>query len=253
MSAPLPSNAETAQASQAGLLVLLSQDVAQAWQELNPRDMKRSLPTFQAVMAALVRRYGTASGTLAANFYRQQRQSAGITGRVTPAIADPPPIPQVTDSVGWATQDLWTITPTTEPAAAQELISTARDKLEASSENLVQQVGRSTIIDTAQQDRAAKGWARIPEPSRSKSGTCAFCAMLSIRGITYKSKQAAAFHAHDGCQCHPEPVFTAYEPSAQVRQWQADWKTVTHRRSGKDARAAFRQHIEGRPVTGLSK
>jgi len=87
--------------------------------------------------------------------------------------------------------------------------------------------------------------------------------MLALRagaGFLYTSKQSANFRAHtpnaDGsgglCQCHAEPVFTAYEPSAHMREMQKLWTDATKGRSGNDARNAFRQAMEGRPVTGTT-
>jgi hypothetical protein len=61
-------------------------------------------------------------------------------------------------------------------------------------------------------DRKAKGWARIPEP-----GACSSALMLATRGAVYRSEKGGDFKSHDNCRCHVEPVFTAYEPSAQVR------------------------------------
>ncbi len=54
------------------------------------------------------------------------------------------------------------------------------------------------------------------------------------------------------CRCHAEPVFTAYEPSARMREAQKVWAEATRGRSGADARLAFRQALEGRPVTGTT-
>ncbi len=54
------------------------------------------------------------------------------------------------------------------------------------------------------------------------------------------------------CRCHVEPVFTAYEPSARMREAQKVWAEATRGRSGADARLAFRQALDGKPVTGKS-
>ena len=77
--------------------------------------------------------------------------------------------------------------------------------------------------------------------------------MLALRagaGFLYTSKRSADFSAHDNCRCHAEPVFNAYEPSYRMRQMQMLWAEATAGRSGHDARVAFRQAVEGRPVTG---
>jgi hypothetical protein len=131
-------------------------------------------------------------------------------------------------------------------------------QLDGAVQNLVLDQGRDTIIGAVRQDKYAKGWARVTSP-----GACSFCVMLALRagtGFLYTSKQSANFRAHtpnaDGsgglCQCHAEPVFTAYEPSARMREAQAMWESSTKGRSGNDARNAFRQASEGRPVTGMT-
>jgi hypothetical protein len=49
-----------------------------------------------------------------------------------------------------------------------------------------------------------------------------------------------------------EPVFGAYEMTAQARQDLADYKRLAEQygHSGRDILIAWRQHVEGRPVTG---
>jgi len=93
--------------------------------------------------------------------------------------------------------------------------------------------------------------------------------MLALRGAVYRDARAAGkgskgksgtafagggldFKVHDNCRCHAEPVFTAYEPSANMREMQRVWDESTKGRSGNDARNAFRQAVEGRPVTGVT-
>lgn len=51
------------------------------------------------------------------------------------------------------------------------------------------------------------------------------------------------------CRCHAEPVFTAYEPSAQIREWQALYRTATAGKSGAAARDAFRKAVESQTNT----
>jgi hypothetical protein len=217
------------QETQAGLAVLAAREVASAWRLIQLGDLRTTLPRFAAAVAALVQRYGLASASLAADYYDSARAAAGISGRFTVMPADPPGLDQVEAEVGWATRVLWSAEPDTE--SARTMVTGAADRM-------VLDTGRATISDAVQSDRAARGWARVPE-----AGCCAFCAMLATRGAVYKTEQTADFRAHDHDRCHIEPVFGQYEPTAQVREWQALWEKSTAGKSGAAARAAFRKAL----------
>lgn len=222
----------TQQAAQQGLALLVQQDIEAAWSRLQPSNLKGSLPDFTVLMHSLVRKYGPVSGAMAGRFYQAARRAHGLpAGR--PLVADPPPLDQVSTAVQWATSGLWADPTATEPA---------RVKVDGAVTKLVQDVGRQTILGSVQADPKAKGWARVPEP-----GCCAFCALLATRGAVYKDQPTADFRSHDHCRCHAEPIFTAYEPSAQIRQWQADYTRATRGVSGaRNQRLAWRQAFEGR-------
>lgn len=208
-----------------------------AWAYLDATQMARSLPDFAARIAALVHRFAPASATLAVQFYRDQRRAVGITTPYTPRPSDPPPLQQIGKTVSWAIRGLWTVQPQTE----QQAVTAARKRLAGAVDKLVLDVGRNTIIDNVAADKHAKAWARVPEP-----GACYFCALLATRGAVY-TEQSADFKTHDHCRCQPEPVFTAYEPSAQIREWQALYSEATSGVHGmknlqKAWRAAFEAH-----------
>lgn len=228
-----------------------------AWAYLDASQMAKTMPGFAARIAAIVHRFSPASATLAAQFYREQRRAAGITAPFTPRPASPPPLEQIGKTISWATSDLWTVGTDAQAEPKPELVAVAQRRLEGAVDKLVLDVGRNTIIDNVAADRHAKAWARVPEP-----GACHFCAMLASRGAVYKDDSfkrsdprfaggdtSSTIKVHDHCRCQPEPVFTAYEPTAQIRQWQADWNRVTEGLSSADARLAWRQHYEGRKVT----
>jgi Flp pilus assembly protein TadG len=227
-----PVGAAGAQAAQAGLVTVMASDLTAAWAALDVAELGRSLPNFRLLVAAIVRRYGLASATLAARFYRQQRVEAGVTAPFTVRPAPLPPLVQVAKTVDWATVPLWSKTPD---------VTAARSNLTVSTERLVLDVGRQTITDNTVRDRHAKGWARVTEPA-----ACAFCLMLATRGAVYK-QQTADFRTHTNCRCHAEPVFTAYEPSARIREAQALYKQSTAGLSGAAALKAFRQAVETHP------
>jgi hypothetical protein len=233
MSAPLQNPALDAQAAQAGLIVAMAPDLEAAFARLDVSQLKESLPGYKLLIAAVARRYGLASATLAVRFYQGQRSAAGVTARYAVAPASPPPIGQVGQSVDWATQPLWSAEPDVESAKAN---------VAGAVSNMVLDTGRQTVTDNAKADPAANGWARVPEP-----GTCAFCALLCIRGDVYRQKHNAEFKSHDNCRCHAEPVFTAYEPSAQIREWESQYYAATRGVHGmKNLQLAWRQAYEGR-------
>ena len=115
---------------------------------------------------------------------------------------------------------------------------------------------RTAIIDAVRADSEAKGWARVTEP-----GACYFCAMLATRGAVYKTRETASFEAHrryengtgGDCRCHAEPVFNAYEPTAEIRQWQADYQNLKAELGRSPSLLEWRRRFEGRDVvTGKS-
>lgn len=221
--------ATSSQAAQAGLATALSYDLERAWNGLDVSSLRQSLPEFTLTVAALVRRYGSASATLAVRQYLADRLAAGVRGPFSPRPAPLPPLPQVGATVSWATQPLWSATP--DVAAAQQ-------RLQGAADMLVMDVGRQTVVDNVQRDRHAKGWARIPEP-----GACYFCLALATRGAVYK-ESTADFRSHDHCRCHAEPVFNAYEPSAAIRDAQRIYRESTAGVSGAEKLRAFRKAIE---------
>lgn len=227
-----PTAPATSQAAQAAVAVAIGLAITKLWPSLDVAHLRRSLPGFKAAVAVEVQRHAQASAALAARQYQQQRVAAVGAGGYTPAPADPPPVALIAQAADWAVQPLWNSSPA---------IADAKARLAASSERLVLDAGRDTIIANVERDRKAQAWARVPEP-----GACSFCLMLATRGATYRSERSAGFRSHDNCRCHVEPVFTAYEPSAAIRQAQALWATSTRGKSGNDARIAFRQAVEGR-------
>jgi hypothetical protein len=245
MSSPQPPPPDP-QAAQAGLALLVAAAIAKLWPSLDLANLRTALPAFKAAVAVEVQRHAQASATLAARQYKLQRVAAGVGAAYTPIPADPPPVEQIAQVVDWAVQPLWNSAVPGGPDAEAEqsapsAIADAKARLAASTERLVLDTGRDTVIDNAQRDRQAKGWARVPEP-----GACSFCLMLATRGAVYRSEATADFKSHDNCRCHVEPVFTAYEPPARVREAQALWASSTRGKSGHAARIAFRQAVEGR-------
>jgi hypothetical protein len=223
--------------------------IAHAFSFLDPADLKGSLPKVKALTAAVVHGYGTASAALAVRYYALERKHAGVASTFAAKPAPPVGADRVDPSIDWAVRGLWgpmnTETITHRGRELQPIadrLETAQTKAAGVAENLVLEPGRDTIIQAVGLDGAAKGWARVPE-----SGCCFFCAMLATRGAVYKTEKTATFETHDHCRCHVEAVFHAYEPSAQIREWQALYAEHGPGRGGmKAAQLRFRRAFEGR-------
>lgn len=241
---------ERHQLTQAALVSLLAAAIHHIFVTLlDPHDLKGSTPKVTIAVRALVVHYGRASSAEAMRFYRNQRRVAGVSGQ-PPRLPIPKaqPEPDVRAAVERALSPLY------GPVDAKTL-DTAEKVLTSEVEGMVLDQSRTAIIDASQNDQAAKGWARVTEP-----GACSFCRLLATRGAVYKTEASADFRAHvmkpngsgGTCRCHVEPSFTEYEMTAQARQDLADYRELQkiYGTSGRDLLVAWRQHIEGRPVTG---
>lgn len=234
--------AEAQRAGQEALAAAALPLLSRSWSLVDLQDLQGSLPRFRMAVQAVVEYYGRASAAAAVEWFRQERRAAGVVGRVS--LKAVPATPEgFVDSLVADSVAALLVTPETAP-----------DVLDSQAQHLILQQGRNQMLSASAQDAAAKGWARVPNPD-----ACSFCLMLAARGAVYGSKRAANFRAHfkqpngsgGDCRCTVEPLFrNHYEPTAVVRNAQALWADSTKGRSGKDARDAFRQAVEGRPVTG---
>lgn len=223
----------------------VTESALQEFDKVDDRTIARMIDVYRAVVS----RYAPVSSVLAIRQYMEQR--AGV---LTPFRPHPVTVPDLAPlRVEWAIHDA------IGPGGID--ISQMQQMLAASAAKTVHDAGRDTIITNVRRDRAATAWARIPEPELTKTGTCGFCAMLAARGAVYK-KDTVGFLAHvarggkgHNCVCHAEPVFGKYQPGDLVKKYQELWQSsvVDQGRHTRDARAAFRQAIEGRDVTGLDK
>lgn len=236
------------EAAQTRLSGLLGPVVARVFAGLSPSDVLDRLPALIDELRGLIERYGTLSASQAIAYYRMARVTARVTAPM-PALAPvpPPPREQVARGLDYAARHLRIVA---EPSAAE--LAAVVDEATAITERHVLNTGRAAILGATQADREAKGWARGLE-----AGACAFCAMLALRGAVYKKRSFAdsnsrfdgggySIKVHDHCHCYPIPVFGKYEPPADVRAYEALWKSSTKGLSGADARKAFRAAVEHR-------
>lgn len=218
------------QRSQMALTSMLVDPLDAAWSVVNQND-PASMSEYIASVVALTKRFGLVSANRSAAYYEAVRKAEGFTSSFHVPLAPTAPLDKVTTSVRWATKDLWSPEPSIEEIKARVHAVTTKNVLDA---------GRMTVLNTANRDRRSHGWAREVEP-----GCCSFCAMLATRGAVYKSDQSASFEAHDHCHCIAVPTFSAYEPTAQVREWQQLYKSSTRGvRGSANMRNAFRQAFD---------
>ncbi|MFD8088618.1 VG15 protein [Streptomyces malaysiensis] len=238
-------DADRQRRAQRGVTRLLVRDLRKLRRLIIPSRMQATVPDWIEAVRALVGEYGAASASLAANYYDAQRMAAKVTGTFTVPLLDPPPDEQVDNSLRWATKDLWPRDPedpaTTEAQKAplETRLEQAEKKAEQVAQKLVADQGRGTVHNAVQRDRQAVGWARS-----AALGACAFCRMLSIRGMVYK-RDTVGFRAHDGCHCMAIPVFKGqrFELSDKAKEWERLYREYAAPYSGDQLRR-FRRAIE---------
>lgn len=233
------SSPEEARSAQEAIAALALRPLRAAWSLWDPSALRESVPVFRDAVDAVTQHYGRAAAAQSLQHYRAVRADAGVSAPLSaPPVADVP--------AGFIDQAV-----VEALSAAEADIQKAIADLDASAEQLVLDQGRRQALTAVRADRFAKGWARVTNP-----GACSFCLMLAVRagkGFLYTSVRSANFRAHPNCRCTAEPVFGQYEPTATVREAMKTWDEATAGRSGHDARVAFRQAIEGRPVTGSDR
>lgn len=220
--------------------------------------LQATLPDWIVAVRALVDQYGSASASLAADYYDAQRVAAGVPGSFTVPLPDPPPDEQVDNSLRWATKDLWARdTEASTTTDAQKLsievrLEAAESKAEAVAQRLVTDQGRSTVREAVKRDRFAVGYARA-----AALGACSFCRLMASRGMVYKTAESAGRDAnslfkgdasvvkfHDSCHCGIIPVFRGqrFELSAHAAEWDRIYQQYAAPYPGDQLRR-FRQAI----------
>ena|ERR1035441_1058414 len=224
-------------AAQALLAAIAIRDVIQIWQQLNLRDVRSSWPALRTALAALIRdRYGM-SVTQAAQYYGQARWAAGVRGVAPVVIPDTMPEPLITatlDSTGpWSLLGRIKQGQTVTEASDNTAVT-----MSGAASRLIQNGARQVVLQSVAADAKAVGWMRV-----TSSNPCAFCAMLSGRGFTYRTEASAGFEAHNHCQCVASPAFSKEDADAMKDNDLArQWKQATKGLSGADALKAWRQH-----------
>lgn len=177
-----------------------------ALEDMAPGDAR---DTLLDVAPGLVDRWGSVTGAASADWYEDAREAAlGQRGEAKLAELD---LEAVEGSVRWAARDLFI------PGRSGR----ARDRIGNVIDRHVRNMGRGTLAQSIDGDRANVRWARM----MSGSETCPWCRMLASRGFVYKSKQSAGGdHAwgHDNCDCQIVPDFSLSDAEHDVYNDEVD-------------------------------
>lgn len=167
-----------------GLTILAGRDLTALWQQV--RDAAQAQIALRDVLPALIDTYGAAAATLAADWYDEARDKAGVGGRFTAIPADIPDV-GAQALIGWAASEA------TDLSGFQSLV-------EGGMQRRIVNFSRATVTGSSVADPRAIGW------QRTGTGECAFCALLIGRGAVYR-EATADFAAHDHCHCSAVPAF----------------------------------------------
>lgn len=140
------------------------------------------------LLPAIVREYGSAGASLAAEWYDAQRTQAQVPGTFEA-------LPIEADDRGSQALIGWALDTATDDSSLQLLILGGVQRRIA--DHL-----RETVMQSAIADPKARGWQRVGVGA-CKSG---FCDMLIGRGAVY-TEATADFAAHDHCQCSAVPAW----------------------------------------------
>lgn len=166
-------------------------DLAVLWAQAESAEQAREMLFDE--LPGLAAFYGSAAGTLAADWYDDLRAEVGAAGAFTAIVAELPDAGRTNALAGWAT------TPAQDGTST---LATMLTKAQGGLQLVVAGQGRDTVTASSIADPQARGWQR----SARGAGGCAFCSMLAARGAVY-SRSSVDFGAHDHCKCVAVPVF----------------------------------------------
>lgn len=173
----------------AGLTTLAARDLQVLWRKVTTA--AQAEVALNDVLPALIETYGVAAGAVAAEWYDQAREKAGVGGsfRAAPAIVPDPGVPAL---IGFARSQATTVD-TILPLVVGGL------------QRRIANVSRDTVMGSTRADPKGVGWKRIGV------GECAFCRMLIERDQLYR-EATADFASHDNCLCQAYPLIKGAEP-----------------------------------------
>lgn len=176
------------------LTTLARRELFGLWRELSDMPAGDLLDALLAILPIIGEEYGSAASSLAADWYDDERDRAGVRGVF---VAEPAALPT---AGRWESLANWALRgPLSDPDADR---ASSLALVEGGLQRTIADQHRLTVVDNTKRDKAAKGWRRV-----GVGDNCAFCRMLIDRGAVY-TQAGALFKSHDHCNCMAAPAFT---------------------------------------------
>ena len=168
---------ETYRRAQAALSSRAVADLRKVWPRLLTMSPDKTAEALALVLAEVTDKYGPASAAIAAEWFEEMRDTAGMAGSFRATAASTPSTERLEILARWGVGPLFGASP--DPVTALNLVSggLARQVLS---------VGRDTLMESIASDPAGPTYAR-----HASANACAFCAMLATRGPVYTSETNA--------------------------------------------------------------
>lgn len=186
---PTRSRADAHRRDLAELVRLAQRDLRLIFDPLD--DAERARDVLASVLPRLVSVYGSASATLAADWYDELRADAAVRGRFTVATAELPGTDRTDTLARWAVGPLfsakpdWAVAFTNVAGGLQQIIADA---------------DRQTITVSSIEDRGCEGWVRA-----TTGACCSYCEDLAAGGDIFRTE--IQFDTHNSCGCIAAPAF----------------------------------------------
>ncbi|MCA1191623.1 hypothetical protein [Saccharopolyspora sp. 6V] len=236
------------------------------WPLLDPIRLDETAPVWLDLVVSLSERYRRESAARAAAYY------AAFRGMEATEL-DPTLVALDLDALAAANAAVRTSLMVTGPIGIKSKTARGRtpeaaarialiDASGAGSRHVLD-AGREALREQVANDPAKPLWARITDEA-----PCDFCAMLASRGAVYVTRQSALHSSnrrrtagtrsrwgeayHDNCGCTAEPQFSGSSLPDRNVYYQALWESATKGKSGKSARAAFREALKADRATGFA-
>jgi len=163
----------------------------------------------------LIAYYSEGSAVLAADFYEEERETAGVRTPFVPELVVTDRVVAQRRGIAWAAEPLFG---EDQDAALALAVSRLAEVVQPE----VARPYRDTVTINRQRDPASVGWRRIT------NGGCRFCRMLADRGAIYR-EATVRFAAHPNCHCTAQPVFDVNDTgeTASVIQYKASRRSRT--------------------------
>lgn len=173
-----------------------------AFRLLDPKALDATFEDWLVVVEPLVQNGRRMSAQMAAAYLAEaRRQSVGFDGTFVPVVAGDVSRDRLRTSL-LVTGPLSIKRAMTRGVQLGRAVDVAGATSSAAAMRHALDGGRETILGSIRRDDRANGWRRL-----TSGKPCKFCSMLAGRGAVY-SADTVDFHAHDGCSCSAEPVYS---------------------------------------------